>query len=136
MLTCSSLFVINPMRSTYVYSPTPLSYAFKLNFLSQGVRHKFVAFEIQLTKYPPWPGKVVLIQVAFQTTEYNEIAAGGVTDVVSHINSQFSALTYQPVVFFAHAGFNIQSVFGSPDGGGCVLCVVKGGNGPRDAWLR
>jgi trehalose 6-phosphate synthase complex regulatory subunit len=40
----------------------------------------------------------VLIQVALQTTESNELA-GGVADVVSRINSRFSTLTYQPVVF-------------------------------------
>ena len=42
--------------------------------------------------------QVVLIQVALQTTEENE-AQGGVSEVVSHINSRFSTLTYQPVVF-------------------------------------
>lgn len=42
--------------------------------------------------------QVVLIQVALQTTESNELA-GGVADVVSRINSRFSTLTYQPVVF-------------------------------------
>lgn len=41
----------------------------------------------------------MLIQVALQTTESNELAAGGVADVVSRINSRFSTLTYQPVVF-------------------------------------
>ena len=41
---------------------------------------------------------MVLIQVALQTTESNEVA-GGVADIVSHINSRFSTLTYQPVVF-------------------------------------
>ena len=40
----------------------------------------------------------MLIQVALQTTESNELA-GGVADVVSRINSRFSTLTYQPVVF-------------------------------------
>jgi trehalose 6-phosphate synthase complex regulatory subunit len=40
----------------------------------------------------------VLIQVALQTTESNELA-GDVTDIVSRINSRFSTLTYQPVVF-------------------------------------
>ena len=40
----------------------------------------------------------MLIQVALQTTEINELA-GGVADVVSRINSRFSTLTYQPVVF-------------------------------------
>lgn len=41
----------------------------------------------------------MLIQVALQTTESNELAAGGVVDHVSRINSRFSTLTYQPVVF-------------------------------------
>ena len=40
----------------------------------------------------------MLIQVALQTTEETEIQ-GGVLEVVSHINSRFSTLTYQPVVF-------------------------------------
>ena len=40
----------------------------------------------------------MLIQVALQTTESNELA-GDVTDIVSRINSRFSTLTYQPVVF-------------------------------------
>ena len=64
----------------------------------QGVRHKILAFEAFLDKYPEWKGKVVLIQVALQTTESNELA-GGVADVVSRINSRYSTLTYQPVVF-------------------------------------
>ncbi|RPD60848.1 hypothetical protein L227DRAFT_547270 [Lentinus tigrinus ALCF2SS1-6] len=64
----------------------------------QGVRSKIQAFEAFLDKYPEYQGKVVLIQVALQTTEENE-AQGGVADVVSHLNSRFSTLTYQPVVF-------------------------------------
>ncbi|KAF6744609.1 alpha,alpha-trehalose-phosphate synthase [Ephemerocybe angulata] len=52
----------------------------------QGVRHKINAFEAFLDKNPEWQGKVVLIQVALQTTESNELA-GGVADVVSRINS-------------------------------------------------
>jgi trehalose 6-phosphate synthase/phosphatase len=40
----------------------------------------------------------VLIQVALQTTESSELA-GAVADAVAHINSRFSTLTYQPVVF-------------------------------------
>ncbi|OSX56690.1 glycosyltransferase family 20 protein [Postia placenta MAD-698-R-SB12] len=64
----------------------------------QGVRHKIQAFEAFLDKYPEFQGKVVLIQVALQTTEENE-TQGGVADVVSHLNSRFSTLTYQPVVF-------------------------------------
>ena len=42
--------------------------------------------------------QTVLIQVALQTTGENELQ-GGVADVVSRINSRFSTLTYQPVVF-------------------------------------
>jgi trehalose 6-phosphate synthase/phosphatase len=64
----------------------------------QGVRQKIQAFEMFLDKYPEFQKKVVLIQVALQTTESNELA-GGVADLVSHINSRFSTLTYQPVVF-------------------------------------
>ncbi|KAG1750509.1 glycosyltransferase family 20 protein [Suillus paluster] len=65
----------------------------------QGVRHKLEAFELFLKKYPEYQGKVLLLQVALQTTESNELAAGGVSDVVARINSLFSTLTYQPVVF-------------------------------------
>lgn len=64
----------------------------------QGVRHKLQAFEAFLEKYPEYQGKVVLIQVALQTTEENELQ-GTVSDVVSRLNSRFSTLTYQPVVF-------------------------------------
>jgi len=42
--------------------------------------------------------QTILIQVALQTTGENELQ-GGVADVVSRINSRFSTLTYQPVVF-------------------------------------
>ena len=65
----------------------------------QGVKHKLAAFEYFLDKNPSWQGKVVLIQVALQTSELNEAAAGGVADVVSRVNSRYSTLTYQPVVF-------------------------------------
>jgi trehalose-6-phosphate synthase len=90
----------------------------------QGVKHKLEAFELFLKKWPEYQGKVcfsfyftfcpfspsdpkhtshnhqvLLLQVALQTTESNELAAGGVSDVVARINSAFSTLTYQPVVF-------------------------------------
>ncbi|KAI6016532.1 glycosyltransferase family 20 protein, partial [Pisolithus marmoratus] len=64
----------------------------------QGVRHKLEAFEHFLKANPEFQGKVVLIQVALQTTESNELA-GGVSDVVARISAAFSTLTYQPVVF-------------------------------------
>ena len=40
----------------------------------------------------------MLIQVALQTTELDDTASA-VADLVTHINSRFSTLTYQPVVF-------------------------------------
>ncbi|KAF8575194.1 glycosyltransferase family 20 protein [Ramaria rubella] len=64
----------------------------------QGVRHKLLAFEAFLSRFPEFQGEVVLIQVALSTTEENELQ-GGVSDLVSRINSRFSSLTYQPVVF-------------------------------------
>lgn len=66
----------------------------------QGVRHKIAAFETFLDKHPSWQGKVVLIQISLQTqaSDSNELH-GGVADAVSRINSRFSTLTYQPVVF-------------------------------------
>ncbi|KAF8494922.1 alpha-trehalose-phosphate synthase [Russula emetica] len=64
----------------------------------QGVRHKLLAFEAFLDKHPEYHQKVVLIQVALQTSEQNE-AHGGVADLVARLNSRFSTLTYQPVVF-------------------------------------
>jgi len=41
----------------------------------------------------------MLIQVALSTSETNELQ-GSVVDVVSRINSKFSTLTYQPIIFF------------------------------------
>jgi trehalose 6-phosphate synthase/phosphatase len=64
----------------------------------QGVRHKIEAFERFLKKNPEFQGKVVLIQVALQTTQSNELA-GGVSDAVARVNAAFSTLTYQPIVF-------------------------------------
>ncbi|KAJ7456515.1 alpha,alpha-trehalose-phosphate synthase [Mycena latifolia] len=63
----------------------------------QGVRHKLLAFQAFLEKFPEFQQKVVLIQVALQTTSSD--LAGSIADVVTHINSRFSTLTYQPVVF-------------------------------------
>lgn len=69
----------------------------KLDYI-KGVRQKFLAFELFLERYPEWQGQVVLIQVALSTTEQNELQ-GQVSDVVSRINSKYSNLAYQPIVF-------------------------------------
>ncbi|KAJ7693561.1 alpha,alpha-trehalose-phosphate synthase [Mycena rosella] len=63
----------------------------------QGVRHKLLAFQAFLEKFPQFQQKVVLIQVALQATSTD--LAGSIADIVTHINSRFSTLTYQPVVF-------------------------------------
>jgi hypothetical protein len=41
----------------------------------------------------------MLIQVALTTSDANELQ-GSVTDVISRINTKFSTLTYQPIIFF------------------------------------
>ncbi|KAL7411649.1 glycosyltransferase family 20-domain-containing protein [Mrakia frigida] len=64
----------------------------------KGLKHKLLSFERFLQTYPEWQGKVVLIQVALSTTETNE-SQENVSDIVTRINSKFSSLTYQPVVF-------------------------------------
>jgi len=61
------------------------------------VRHKVIAFEEFLERHPEFQGQVVLIQVALSTTEQNQLQAS-ITDVISHVNSRFGSLTYQPVV--------------------------------------
>ncbi|KAG0358780.1 hypothetical protein BG005_001848 [Podila minutissima] len=69
----------------------------KLDYV-KGVRQKMLAFERFLNLYPEWNGKIVLIQVALSTSEQNEVQ-GQVSNVVTRINSKFSSLSYQPIVF-------------------------------------
>ncbi|KAJ3868933.1 glycosyltransferase family 20 protein [Lentinula novae-zelandiae] len=81
----------------------------------QGVYQKIQAFDVFLTKHPEWVGKVVLIQLAIpnaQPHSSNSHSSGSASNsdsdsgditsaimtTVSHINSRFSTLTYQPVV--------------------------------------
>ncbi|KAJ3392625.1 Trehalose-6-P synthase/phosphatase complex subunit [Lobulomyces angularis] len=64
----------------------------------KGVRQKMLAFEMFLTRYPEWLGKVVLIQVALSTTEANE-SNSHVAEVVSRINSKFGTIEYSPVCY-------------------------------------
>ncbi|KAF5367337.1 hypothetical protein D9615_010280 [Tricholomella constricta] len=84
---------------------------------SQGVRHKIKAFEYFLDKHPEFQGKcdndafilasqAILIQIALPTTSPHAQTlthplpeSSDVTDAISRINSRFSTLTYQPVVF-------------------------------------
>ncbi|KAI6036747.1 hypothetical protein BKA83DRAFT_4485761 [Pisolithus microcarpus] len=55
-------------------------------------------FQTSLKANPKLHGEVVLIRVALQTTESNELVRG-VSDVVARVSTAFSMLTYQPVVF-------------------------------------
>ncbi|KAF8063976.1 alpha,alpha-trehalose-phosphate synthase [Lyophyllum atratum] len=72
----------------------------------QGVRHKIQAFEYFLDKHPEFQGKAILIQIALPTTSPHAHTithplpeSSAVTDAIARINSRFSTLTYQPVVF-------------------------------------
>ncbi|GLB44271.1 putative trehalose-phosphatase [Lyophyllum shimeji] len=72
----------------------------------QGVRHKIKAFEYFLDKHPEFQGKAILIQIALPTTSPHAHTlshplpeSSDVTDAIARINSRFSTLTYQPVVF-------------------------------------
>jgi trehalose 6-phosphate synthase/phosphatase len=69
----------------------------KLDYI-KGVRQKLLAFEQFLIRHPEWRGKVVLIQIALSTAEHNELRAH-ISDVVSRVNSKFSNISYQPIVF-------------------------------------
>ncbi|KAI8969653.1 glycosyltransferase family 20-domain-containing protein [Pilobolus umbonatus] len=69
----------------------------KLDFI-KGVRQKMLAFEQFLTHYPQWRGEVVMIQIALSTSEQNELQVH-ISDVVSSVNSKFSNISYQPIVF-------------------------------------
>ncbi|KAL0087598.1 glycosyltransferase family 20 protein [Phycomyces blakesleeanus] len=69
----------------------------KLDYI-KGVRQKLLAFEQFLIHHPEWQGEVVLIQIALSTSEQNEVRAH-ISDVVSRVNSKFSNIAYQPIVF-------------------------------------
>jgi trehalose 6-phosphate synthase/phosphatase len=64
----------------------------------RGVRQKLLAFELFLTKYPEWKDKVVLIQVVVSTADNPELSSS-ISNIVHRINSQFSTLAHQPLVF-------------------------------------
>ncbi|KAK1233197.1 Trehalose-6-P synthase/phosphatase complex subunit [Marasmius sp. AFHP31] len=71
----------------------------------QGVRQKIQAFERFLEQYaskdPELKEKVVLIQIAIPASggQVEEDIGSSISTTVSHINSKFSTLTYQPIVF-------------------------------------
>ncbi|KAF9883187.1 hypothetical protein FE257_003874 [Aspergillus nanangensis] len=64
----------------------------------RGIRQKLLSYELFLNTYPEWRDKVVLIQVATSTTEQPELEAT-ISDIAMRINSTFSTLAHQPLVF-------------------------------------
>ena len=64
----------------------------------RGVRQKILAYELFLNKNPQYADQIVLIQIATSTTEQAELDAT-VADIVTRVNSVYSTLAHQPVVF-------------------------------------
>ena len=64
----------------------------------RGVRQKILAYELFLNKNPQYANQVVLIQIATSTTEQAELDAT-VSDIVTRVNSVYSTLAHQPLVF-------------------------------------
>ncbi|KOC16216.1 alpha,alpha-trehalose phosphate synthase subunit [Aspergillus flavus AF70] len=64
----------------------------------RGIRQKLLSYELFLNTYPEWRDQVVLIQVATSTTEQPELEAT-ISDIAMRINSTFSTLAHQPLVF-------------------------------------
>lgn len=72
-------------------------FSFRRFVSSRRVRAHVPSLPNPFLPHPPHL-QVVLIQVALSTTETNE-SQENVSDIVTRINSKFSSLTYQPVVF-------------------------------------
>jgi HAD superfamily hydrolase (TIGR01484 family) len=64
----------------------------------RGIREKLLAFELFLSKYPEWREKIVLIQIATASADDSELSAT-VADIVTRIDSQYSTIGHQPLVF-------------------------------------
>ncbi|PKY02541.1 trehalose phosphate synthase [Aspergillus campestris IBT 28561] len=64
---------------------------------SGGIKQKLLAYELFLKKYPKWRQNVVLIQVA-SASEMPELEAQ-VSQIAMRVNSSYSTLTHQPLVF-------------------------------------
>ena len=64
----------------------------------RGVQEKLLSYEQLLGRYPEFREKVVMIQVATSTTEQAQLESM-VSDTVTRINSAYSSLAHQPLVF-------------------------------------
>jgi trehalose 6-phosphate synthase/phosphatase len=63
-----------------------------------GVRQKLLAFETFLQTFPEMKDNVVMIQIATSANEQLELLVS-VSDIVSRIESLYSSLSHQPLVF-------------------------------------
>jgi hypothetical protein len=68
---------------------------------ARGVRQKILTYELFLNKQPPYVDKVVLTQIATSTTGQAGLDAT-VSDIVTRVNSAYSTLAHQPLVFLKH----------------------------------
>lgn len=66
----------------------------------RGVVQKLEAFEMFLQMYPEWRDKVVLIQVSSPGFSHSYKVEKKVTELVSHINSQYGSLNHTPVLHY------------------------------------
>ncbi|RCI04075.1 threalose-6-phosphate phosphatase [Rhizopus stolonifer] len=64
---------------------------------TKGILQKLYAFEAFLKSYPEWRNKIVLIQVATPTFGDHSKLEAKISEVVSHINSQFGSIEFFPV---------------------------------------
>ena len=64
----------------------------------RGVRQKLLAYELFLKNNPDWVENTVLIQVA-TSTDIDKDVESAISDVVTRIDSHFSTLAHQPLVF-------------------------------------
>ncbi|KDN52245.1 glycosyltransferase family 20 protein [Tilletiaria anomala UBC 951] len=63
----------------------------------RGVLQKLQAFQKLLEEFPEWRGKVVLIQVTAPAIHDSPQLERKVSELVSHINSEFGSLSFTPV---------------------------------------
>ena len=64
----------------------------------KGVKEKLLAYELFLSTFPEWIGKVVFIQIGLSTVTDTEIH---ITDIISRINMKWGTLDYNPVNYLA-----------------------------------
>jgi trehalose 6-phosphate synthase complex regulatory subunit len=64
----------------------------------RGVRQKLLAYELLLNRYPEFRENVVMIQVATSASDSGDLDAT-VSDIVTRINSSYSSLAHQPLIY-------------------------------------